>query len=661
MTRSAHCIGLICLAVFSGCQSIDSSVFPWYTAKQTKYKSAEEIAALNNPQPVAARVESDPEAQQMVTSTGSSQPVSTGRVQQLIQSGQASLREDQTPTQLGRARQAFQEALKLDTGNADAHHGIAIVADLEESWSAAEFHYKQALQQRPQDPGILNDLGYSYLLQNRYHESSQYLKQALHVSPQHEHAHINLALLALKRGDRPAAASQLSAIYSSDDVSTTLARLENELHATDGGTPQVDVSQPLNASFEETKRLMAEERARAQKARQEKSFREQQRLTAERVQTPTGQLTVPRPQSSIPQANIAPPPATSDAGRMLTENMVSPSGYQSYPPSNSQHPGFGGASEGAFENVPQDGYLTGHPPNQRGDVPLHNALPQFSADRSAQFPQQTVQPQQTQHTQLPRYGTQTPHGTELMPARGLIQQVTQPMTSNRYGAPQPAVPVQQFQNPAPQNYRAPVAGLNAGPGALFPISAGNVSPGTRGMNQIQLPVSQVSGQPQFSGQHAGSLPTMMPGTNTMINGGMYQQPPRVLPAEQHMQQMRYTPDNTAPPTSAAPAVGRPVFAAGGVLSPTGLPPSTQDNRAQQVIQNSSGTPSVMQTTSQGVQSGLNQSSTGRIPSVQLGSVAAPGPLAAYEQQLRGLNSQYNQAIQQVHDTRTSVNPVPARY
>ena len=147
----------------------------------------------------------------------------------------------------------------------------------------------------------------------------------------------------------------------------------------------------------------------------------------------------------------------------------------------------------------------------------------------------------------------------------------------------------------------------------------------------------------------------------MINGGMYQQPPRVLPAEQHMQQMRYTPDNTAPPTSAAPAVGRPVFAAGGVLSPTGLPPSTQDNRAQQVIQNSSGNPSVMQTTSQGVQSGLNQSSTGRIPSVQLGSVAAPGPLAAYEQQLRGLNSQYNQAIQQIHDTRTSMNPVPARY
>jgi Tfp pilus assembly protein PilF len=674
MTRSPHGIGLICLAVFSGCQSLDSSVLPWQT---TKYKTAEEVAAMNNPQPVAAHAEGEQEILQTVTASASSQPISTGRVEQLIQSGRAALGEGQTPTQLGRARQDFQQALNLDSGNTDAHHGIAIVADLEEDWLAAEFHYKQALQQRPQDPGILNDLGYSYLLQNRYHDASQYLRQALHVSPQHEHAHINLALLALKRGDRRAAESQLSEIYSPGDIKTTIARLEQDLQSADADSLQVDVSQPLNASFEETKRLMAEERARAQRDRQEKAIREQQRLTAGKSQTQTGRSTPPSSQYGITQPNIPVYAAVSDTRKTLTENMVSSPGYQTNPPSNIQAPGAGAAPGGTFVNVPVNSYPMGAPSAQINQVAAHNTPPQFSVNQSIQYPQRGLRPpqaafhaappalyeRQLQHEQSTGDGLQAqqlqPQFTpRVSPVQGLIQQVTQPQISNRDGPPPTVTPQ--------QNYRTPLAGLNAGPGALFPINAGNVSPSTAGMNQIQSPGSQVSVQTRYSGQQTGGRPTMMPGTNTMINGGMYQQPPRVLPAEQHMQQiqqMRYSQENSAPtmepPVSAVPSVGRPTFAAGGVLTPMGLSP--QNQAVQQAGQQMPGRPAMTQTASQGVQPGSKQRGAVRTPTAQLHSVAAPSPLAAYEQQLQGLNSQYNQAIEQTGDSGAALSPVQARY
>ena len=667
MTRSPHCIGLICLAVLSGCQSLDSSVFPWQT---TKYKTAEEVAAMNNPQPVAARAEGEKEPRQTVAASTSSQPVSTGRVEQLIQSGRTALGEGQTPAQLGRARQDFQEALKLDSGNTDAHHGIAIVADLEEDWSVAEFHYKQALQQRPQDPGILNDLGYSYLLQNRYHDASQYLRQALHVSPQHEHAHINLALLALKRGDRNAAELQLSEIYSPGDTQTTIARLEQDLQSADADILQVDVSQPLNASFEETKRLMAEQRALAQRARQEKSMREQQRLTGGRLQTQTGRSAPAPSQYGTSQPDIPVYGAASDTGQLPTGNMVSSPGYQTSPPTSIQAPG--AAPGGTFVNVPVDSYATGGQSAQIEHVAPYSTPPQFSANQSIQYPQQGLQPQQAafhaatpaqyeQHEQSNNYGVQTQQvppqfAQGVSPSQGLIQQVTQPRISNRSGPAATVVPVQPPQYPPAQNYRAPLAGLNAGPGALFPINAGNVSPG---MNQVQSPDSQVSFQTRYSGQQTGGRPTMMPGTNTMINGGMYQQPPRVLPAAQHMQQiqqMQYSQENPAQTTlSADPSVRRPTFAAGGVLTPT--QPSPQNQAVQQAGQQVPQRP----TASQGVQPGNIQRGAARLPTAQFGSAAPRGPLAAYEQQLQGLNSQYNQAIQQVGDRGTGTSPVQARY
>ena len=55
----------------------------------------------------------------------------------------------------------------LEGGNAESHHGLGIVCDLQQDYRSAEIHYRAALDGDPDNPLILGDLGWSYALQNR--------------------------------------------------------------------------------------------------------------------------------------------------------------------------------------------------------------------------------------------------------------------------------------------------------------------------------------------------------------------------------------------------------------------------------------------------------------------------------------------------------------
>ena len=135
-------------------------------------------------------------------------------VGELIQRGETALRaaaaeNPVSERQLDEARRAYREVLGIEPGQADAHHGLAMIADLTENWSDAEYHYKQALKARPGDVSLLSDLGYSYVLQSRYSEAAGYLNQALEIEPGHEGAHVNLALLDIRQGNRLAAEQRI--------------------------------------------------------------------------------------------------------------------------------------------------------------------------------------------------------------------------------------------------------------------------------------------------------------------------------------------------------------------------------------------------------------------------------------------------------------------
>ena len=135
-------------------------------------------------------------------------------VGELIQRGETALRaaaaeNPVSERQLNEARRAYREVLAIEPGEASAHHGLAMIADLTENWSDAEYHYKQALKARPGDVSLLSDLGYSYVLQSRYSEAAGYLNQALEIDPGHEGAHVNLALLDIRQGNRSAAEQRI--------------------------------------------------------------------------------------------------------------------------------------------------------------------------------------------------------------------------------------------------------------------------------------------------------------------------------------------------------------------------------------------------------------------------------------------------------------------
>ena len=225
----------VMLALFvCGCQTSNTSLLSWSRdAEVPSLTQAELNATMDGPDvdgEVFAETSTKP-----VQDDGSARQQ---RVDQWLQRGRQSIASaDSSPRKsrmLADATQAFREVLKIDSENAAAFHGLAIVSDLNQDWDLAEMNYKHALSQSRDDVNLLNDLGYSYLLQERFAEAAQYLNRAVQIDNRHEKARINLAILNIKRGDQSSARLHLAQIYPTHQVETTL---ESILQA---HRPQVD-------------------------------------------------------------------------------------------------------------------------------------------------------------------------------------------------------------------------------------------------------------------------------------------------------------------------------------------------------------------------------------------------------------------------------------
>ncbi len=80
-----------------------------------------------------------------------------------------------------------------------------MIADLEKQYDRAAAHYQQALRIRPDQPLVLNNLGYSSYLRGDREVAQQYLEQALRHDPNYPLAWENLGLVHTRRGDYAAA------------------------------------------------------------------------------------------------------------------------------------------------------------------------------------------------------------------------------------------------------------------------------------------------------------------------------------------------------------------------------------------------------------------------------------------------------------------------
>ncbi|MEO2033193.1 MAG: tetratricopeptide repeat protein [Planctomycetaceae bacterium] len=216
-----------------GCQTPVTRLFPWTDDSSVASLTEAELNHLRDEvfADTGQRTADESEPRKG-SATDNQQQDRLDRIDAWLRRGQNAILQagdtGQSAPMLSEATHSFREALRIDPENTQAFHGLAIVSDLNQDWESADYSYKRALAIRPDDVNLLNDQGYSYLLQNRYHEASQYLNRALQISPGHEKAHINLAILDIRQGNEDSALVRLGQVYPAAKARLALASLTDQ-------------------------------------------------------------------------------------------------------------------------------------------------------------------------------------------------------------------------------------------------------------------------------------------------------------------------------------------------------------------------------------------------------------------------------------------------
>ena len=133
--------------------------------------------------------------------------------------------KDKSPAHLTEAHRCYEQALALEGGNAESHHGLGIVCDLQQDYRSAEIHYRAALDGDPDNPLILGDLGWSYALQNRLSEAEETLTKTTKLDPGNTLAIRNLAIVYAKQGNYNLADTTFRRVLNDVEVRQEMAQL----------------------------------------------------------------------------------------------------------------------------------------------------------------------------------------------------------------------------------------------------------------------------------------------------------------------------------------------------------------------------------------------------------------------------------------------------
>ena len=99
------------------------------------------------------------------------------------------------------ALDALKEAVKIEPGFADAHMGLAITYHSLNLFQEAYEEYEIVLKLRPDDVGVLNNIGVLSLELKDYEAARKFFEEALKFYPNCYLTHLNLAFLHYKKGD----------------------------------------------------------------------------------------------------------------------------------------------------------------------------------------------------------------------------------------------------------------------------------------------------------------------------------------------------------------------------------------------------------------------------------------------------------------------------
>lgn len=115
--------------------------------------------------------------------------------------------------ELAEARKYLQAAVAADERDARAWGGLGLVGDATGDWKAAETAYSKALHISPDDPLILNNFGYSLMLQRRHAEALDLLGRAVKSATKEPAIRNNYRIALALSGDYAEAINQPDADF----------------------------------------------------------------------------------------------------------------------------------------------------------------------------------------------------------------------------------------------------------------------------------------------------------------------------------------------------------------------------------------------------------------------------------------------------------------
>jgi Flp pilus assembly protein TadD len=99
-------------------------------------------------------------------------------------------------------------AITQEPKRVDAHAAIGLVYDLRRDGEPAERHHREAVRLSPEDPSLLNNLGFCLFLRGKTREAVPVLQQAVQKQPSNRRARTNLGFALAAAGDLPRAARE---------------------------------------------------------------------------------------------------------------------------------------------------------------------------------------------------------------------------------------------------------------------------------------------------------------------------------------------------------------------------------------------------------------------------------------------------------------------
>lgn len=119
---------------------------------------------------------------------------------------------------VGQAMVQYRKALMLDAGCVEAHGHLGLLLGKIGRHADAEAELQTAVKLRPRSATLRNNLGYEYMLQERWPDAEAELRNAIQLQPDYRRAHVNLGVVLCKLGLFDDGLAEFEAVLSEGDA-----------------------------------------------------------------------------------------------------------------------------------------------------------------------------------------------------------------------------------------------------------------------------------------------------------------------------------------------------------------------------------------------------------------------------------------------------------